>query len=221
MVSEAEERIRLKVEAELRCLYPTARIIHELVLSTGVSRLDLAAVTEDQIIVAEIKSERDTLSRLQAQIAMAHEVADVTWVVVAEKHRDALAHLSGQYSFGPERPRNPPLTGMWREHWQNPDYLPGLERCVRLVETDDGFEKTQPGYWHRRVTDPRAVFDVLWAQERRDAIARHGAPVLKTATCAQTHAWAVENMTGAQIRREVCRALRLRTFARADERIAA
>lgn len=214
--SEAEERIRTKVEAELRRLYPTARIIHELVLSTGVSRLDLAAVTPDALIVAEIKSERDSLSRLPAQIAMAHEIADVTWVVVAEKHRDALAHHATYYSVGPERPRKPPLTGMWRETWQNPDYLPGLDRCVRLVETGDGFDKTQPGPWHQRVTDPRAVFDVLWAQERRDAIARHGAPASKSDTCAKTHAWAVENMTGAQIRREVCRALRLRSFARAD-----
>lgn len=63
--SDAEERIRAKVEAELRRQFPTARIIHELVLSSGVSRLDLAAVTRDQIIVAEIKSERDTLSRLK------------------------------------------------------------------------------------------------------------------------------------------------------------
>ncbi|QBQ49073.1 hypothetical protein [Brevundimonas naejangsanensis] len=214
--SEAEERIRTKVAAELRRRYPEARIVHELVLSTGVSRLDVAAVMPEALIVAEIKSERDTLSRLPAQIAMAHEIADATWVVVAEKHRAALTHMGEAYSMGPERPRKPPLTGMWREHWQNPDYLPGLDRCWRLIEADDGFDIAHPAHWHRHITDPRAVFDVLWAQERRDAIARYGAPVSKSATCAHTHAWAVENMSGAQIRREVCRALRSRSFARAD-----
>lgn len=221
MASEAEERIRAKTEAELRRLYPTARIIHELVMSSGVSRLDLAAVTEDKIVVAEIKSERDTLSRLPAQIAMAHEIACETWVVVAEKHRAAIEHLSSRTSWGEPQPRKPPMTGMWRESWQNPDHLPGLDRCRRMFETVDGFQVMPASHWHRRVTDPRAVFDVLWAQERRDAIACHGAAVSKTATCEFTHAWAVENMSGAEIRRAVCRALRLRAFARADERMAA
>lgn len=221
MASEAEERIRLKVEAELRRLYPSARIVHEMVLSSGVSRLDLAAVTTDQIIVAEIKSERDTLSRLPAQIAMAHEIADATWVVAAEKHAAALEHMNSRTSWGPEKPRESPRHGMWRESWQNPDYLPGLDRCRIMIETPDGFSVRPALSWHQRVTDPRAVFDVLWAQERRDAIARYGAGPCKGATCAWTHAWAVENMTGSQIRKEVCRALRERAFARADERIAA
>lgn len=214
--SDAEERIRAKVEAELRQHFPAARIIHELVLSSGVSRLDLAAVTRDQIIVAEIKSERDTLSRLKDQIAMAHEVACATWVVVAERHRAALNHMNESDSFGPEQPRKPPLTGMWREHWRNPDYLPGLSRCRLMVEADAGFDVTPAAFWHRRVTDPRAVFDVLWAGERREAVAMHGASVTSKDSCGVTHAWAVENMTGVQIRRAVCRALRLRKFARAD-----
>lgn len=218
--SEAEERIRAKVERELRAQFPSARIIHELVLSSGVSRLDLAAVTRDQIVVAEIKSERDTLSRLKDQIAMAHEVACATWVVVAEPHRAALNHMNDSDSFGPEQPRKPPLTGMWREHWTNPDYLPGLSRCRLMVETDEGFDVTPSSSWHRRVTDPRAVFDVLWAGERREAVAMQGAPVSSKDSCGVTHAWAVENMSGVQIRRAVCRALRLRKFARADAPLA-
>lgn len=218
--SEAEERIRAKVERELRAQFPSARIIHELVLSSGVSRLDLAAVTRDQIVVAEIKSERDTLSRLKDQIAMAHEVACATWVVVAEPHRAALNHMNDSRCVGPEQPRKPPLTGMWRECWQNPDYLPGLDRCRLMVECGDGFDITPPASWHRRVTDPRAVFDVLWAGERREAVAMRGAPVSSKDSCGVTHAWAVENMSGVQIRRAVCRALRLRKFARADAPLA-
>lgn len=219
--SEAEERIRAKAEAELRRLYPDARIVHELVLQTGVSRLDLAAVTPHQIIVAEIKSERDTLSRLKAQIGFAHEIADATWVVVAAAHGDAVLHMADSSSWGPERPRTPPLTGMWREHWRNPDYLPGLSRCRLMIESDDGFSVTPASSWHRRLNDPRAVFDVLWAGERRAAVALAGGPLSGKATCAETLAWAVENMTGGQIKKAVCRALRLRRFARADEALAA
>lgn len=219
--SDAEERIRAKTEAELRRLYPNARIIHELVLETGVSRLDLAAVTPDKLVVVEIKSERDTLSRLPAQIAKAHEIACETWVVVADRHRAALEHMAERTSWGEEHPRKPPLTGRWRENWSNPDFLPGLDRCRRMFETEAGFDVKPALSWHQRVTDPRAVFDVLWAQERRDAVNRYGAGVSKGATCDFTHQWAVENMTGVQIRKEVCRALRGRSFARADERLAA
>lgn len=213
--SVAEERIRAKVEAAMRSRWPSARIIHELVLASSEIRIDLAAVTANEIIVAEIKSERDTLKRLEAQIGMAHEVADVTWVVVAEAYREVLEHLANSSSTGPERPRSPPLTGMWREYWQNPDYLPGLERCQRMVETEDGLALI--GQSHRsRVPDPRAVFDMLWAPERRDVIAAAGGPVSSKASCHETLTWAVEHMSGGAIRRAVCATLRRRKFARAD-----
>jgi hypothetical protein len=84
--SEAEERIRAKVEAEFRRRWPDARIVHELVLNQGGVRIDLAAITEDALIVAEIKSERDTLTRLAGQVKASLRVAQCVWVVVADKH---------------------------------------------------------------------------------------------------------------------------------------
>jgi hypothetical protein len=92
--SEAEERIRAKVEAEFRRRWPDARIVHELVLNQGGVRIDLAAITEDALIVAEIKSERDVLKRLAGQVKASLRVAQGVWVVVADKHAGEVKRLS-------------------------------------------------------------------------------------------------------------------------------
>ncbi len=95
MASEAEARIRDKSEAVLREAYPDARIIHELVVRQGSCRIDLAAVTPSRIILVEIKSERDVLSRLDKQAAEARQVADLFKIVVAEKHLTKARDMMG------------------------------------------------------------------------------------------------------------------------------
>lgn len=82
--SEAEERIRAKAEVWLRQRVPDARIIHELVLEQGGSRIDLAAVTSDMIVAVEIKSERDVLDRLNSQLEAAMKVADHVILAASE-----------------------------------------------------------------------------------------------------------------------------------------
>lgn len=84
--SVAEERIRAKAEAALRDVWPDARIVHELMLRQGGCRIDLAAITETRLIVVEIKSERDVLTRLKEQARQAAEVSDGFSVALAEKH---------------------------------------------------------------------------------------------------------------------------------------
>ena len=95
MASEAEERIRTKCEAALRQHFPDARIIHELVVRQGSCRLDLAAVTPNRIILIEVKSERDVLTRLPQQAKEAREVADLFRAVVTEKHIDKAREVMG------------------------------------------------------------------------------------------------------------------------------
>lgn len=95
MVSEAEERIRLKCEAALRAAFPDARIIHELVVKQGSCRLDLAAVTPNRIALVEIKSERDVLARLDRQTKEAEEVSDLYRIAVAAKHLDKAREAAG------------------------------------------------------------------------------------------------------------------------------
>ena len=86
--SVAEERIRAKVEAGFRSAYPDARIIHELVI--GACRADVVAVTPDKLVLAEIKSERDSLERLDRQTKNFARVTPDVRVYGAAKHRDGL-----------------------------------------------------------------------------------------------------------------------------------
>lgn len=92
--SAAEERIREKAVAAMRRRWPSARIVHELQLEQGGIRIDLAAVSEDFLALAEIKSERDVLKRLPAQISRAMAVADEVWIVIAAKHEKGIIYLT-------------------------------------------------------------------------------------------------------------------------------
>ena len=91
--SEAEVRIRTKAERLLRDLFPDARIIHEFDL--GGVRLDLAAATDDRLVLVEIKSERDTLTRLERQVSGAKYVGCLVLVMVAERWVGKIPHLYG------------------------------------------------------------------------------------------------------------------------------
>lgn len=81
--SEAEERIRAKAEAFLRRTYPDGRVIHELMLEQGGGRIDLATVTPAKIVIAEIKSERDVLTRLADQVRGAVKISREVYVCTA------------------------------------------------------------------------------------------------------------------------------------------
>jgi hypothetical protein len=82
-----EEKMRRLVVAELRKRWPDARIVHELPLfamSGGQRRrIDLAAITANEIVVVEIKSGRDVLDRLEAQIRAFLPVASRVIVALA------------------------------------------------------------------------------------------------------------------------------------------
>lgn len=210
--SEAEERIRARAEQRLRGLFPTARIIHELQLEQGGVRIDLAAVTEDHLCVVEIKSERDTLERLSRQIMRATQVADEVWICVAAKHATRLEEIKC----------------WWKEKDEAKAKAYRLE--ARALYGAEVFVENSLGIlgaWeHRRerrdklFTDPRARFDLLWAEEQRSAIGRHfggaGMGRAEALTRGQLCRLAVEHMSGRELRRHVCQQLRARHFPRAD-----
>ena len=83
MASAAEERIRVKAEGLFRSLWPEARIVHEFDL--GGVRLDLAAITDDRLILGEIKSENDTLTRLPRQMEGASHIGGLAFLFCAER----------------------------------------------------------------------------------------------------------------------------------------
>ena len=83
MASAAEKRIRDKGEALLRQLWPDGRIVHEFDLC-GV-RLDLACITPDRLILGEVKSENDTLSRLSRQMEFGAAIGGPVFLFCADR----------------------------------------------------------------------------------------------------------------------------------------
>lgn len=180
MASAAEARIRDKAERLLRGLAPDGRIIHEFEL-TGV-RLDLAAVTPDRLILAEIKSELDTLDRLPRQLRFARSLGGPVLVCVAERWREALSSVEG----------------IWA--------------CERLVETADGFDGLRPAWFARRrdTYDSRRLMDLMLKAELYALAAPLGARSRHTVL--ELQALAHEHLTGRQIRQAALAALRARRF---------
>jgi hypothetical protein len=191
MASEAEARIRTKAEALLRGLYPDARIVHELDLC-GV-RLDLAAITPDRLVLLEIKSEKDTLSRLDNQVRFSHKIGGPLIICIAPRWVDDIKQ---------------------RGYWRNTE---------KLVETESGFSDIYnlngeyADYWRTRLTredqdryDNRALMRLLLKSELYELAKPHGARTKHDVATLQHIAH--DNLTGREIRRGVMAALRARRF---------
>lgn len=205
MASENEARIRDKTEAALRAKYPMARIVHELPLEPFKIRIDIAAICETRIIVAEIKSEKDTLKRLKAQLVRAASLACETWLVANEAHTQDLDKM---------------LLYQW-EGAPDPELADLCRNKVQFF-----IEKESNPYFHSfnkaRETTPLIngahLFDLLWADEMANMLRYLGLirPVKAHPSRMQMTYIAIENLGIKQIRAGVCTALRRRIFARAD-----
>ena len=227
--SAAEERIRAKVVETLRRqLGPSYRIIHELVVEQGGCRLDVAAVSEDELVVVEIKSEKDVLKRLADQVRVARKVAQKTWVVVADKHLPAVKAMTEstityevygpiQFAHNYRRLAGPEQVRPVLRSENNPTYFGELNYCRILTEDDAGGLTLAPGigYGERPPRpQPGEMLKMLWADELRGFARRFGAGA--TTPREQTMLLAIEHASGREIRRAVCAALRARSFPRAD-----
>ena len=231
--SEAEERIRAKAEALLRAERPSARVIHELNTSSGGPRLDLAAVDIDRLTLAEIKSERDVLSRLPDQIRAAGKVSGDVRVFAAEKHKTALLDALDEHlrdSEGKAIIEWTELKGGGRQGSMlpNPRYLPELKRCTVYIETDRGFDVLDSSsQWlierhaQGHIGHPLDLLEMLWAEELRTVLADGGIACPKRASRYVTMRLAALGLTGSQIRRAVHKALLARPFARSDTGVGA
>lgn len=180
MASAAEARIRAKAERLLRDLFPDARIIHEFEL--GGVRLDLGAVTPDRLILAEIKSELDTLTRLDRQAKFAVAFGGPVLVCYAPRWREPIRKLDIHY------------------------------RVQCLEETDAGFDGLRPAWLEARNDryDSRLLIGLLLKPELLALAAPFGGKARHTVR--ELHHLAHENLTGREIRQGVMAALRARRF---------
>jgi len=182
-MSEAEARIRAKAERLLRGLFPDARIVHEFVV--GGVRLDLAAITSDRLILAEIKSELDSLARLERQVVGGRRVGGPLLVCFAPKWRDGVrrARAAGN---------------LWGAEW--------------LEETEDGFAGLVPARIADRFDrwSSRALLSLLLKPEILELTRPFGGRGRNTV--AELRNMAHEHLTGRQIRLATMAALRARRF---------
>src|ERR1017187_5847469 len=84
--SEAEAEIRTVVVDPLRQMRPTARIMHEVNVSSFGNRIDVLAVDHAEIISVEIKSSKDKIDRLAAQIEGMKRCSHHVIAALHEKH---------------------------------------------------------------------------------------------------------------------------------------
>lgn len=207
MASEAEARLRAKVDAALRAEFPEARIFHEFYI--GGCRLDLVAVGEDRMIVAEVKSERDTLERAPKQLEVSLPVAAEVWLCVHDRHLPEIQRRQQSQLIGREHFIKTRFGGTYP---QNPDYVPAFNDALIRVETDDGLRDEgwrRSAYFGKHPVGPVLnsyfVLQLLWKHELLQLVK---CPARWTCEMIVRHAH--ETLTGREIRRGVYGLIRQR-----------
>lgn len=188
-----EKPLRDAVDAWMRVRWPDARIVHELIMDRGSIRLDVAAITPDRLIVAELKSWGDTMGRSIHQTGMAFMAAQEVWLITDRRHRadiDMLQHL---------------LPGLGVAHGSRlgPIESPHLagERAVEIEVCAEAQDTRSHAV---------AQLSLLWVPELCDEALRHRIKFTKATNHTTLVSDMAERMVANDIRRAVCRQLRAR-----------
>lgn len=197
--SPAEREIRDALVAYLRWVMPFARIVHEL--PVGGNRADVAAIEPERLALFEIKSERDTLKRAEAQMGTFAACSHAAVMV---------AHIR------------------WFERRESDGYLRWLGPEVPFPSAVWAYPEPSPspsGYgWHRwelpreRYLPPHGLdlLSLLWLDEMRFEAQLHGICGMSNKTRAVVMRALNWRLTGAEVCRAVCRQLRSRDFPEGD-----
>lgn len=221
--SSAEAEIRDAVVARIRQHRPKARIIHEInVSSFGPNRIDLIAVDRAEIIAVEIKSAKDKLDRLDAQIkamnGCAHHVIAAIHekFLVEQKTNDGCAHYerAGEYFM-----RVVPDTFRHGAHdtWVYPE-----RRRTLKSDAERGWDHMEKWSFPKATLDrplPASALDLLWKEELF-TLCR----LLRVSANSRSNTDTMRNdlrwyCTGKELTLGICKMLRLRQCVEADEAI--
>lgn len=191
--SDSEREIRDAVIERLRKIRPEARIIHEINSGAG-TRIDLLAVSTDEIIAVEIKSEKDVTTRLERQYRAMKGVAHHAIVAYHKKH-----DIEGIPSYAhwryPEEALNPWATTAnsydWNWRWTEPKVSSGA-------------------------TLPYDAIHILWKAELLHVAEFHGVAIKKYWPCHKLIDAIRWTLTGKQVTLAVCASLRNRDSLEAD-----
>lgn len=203
--SADEAEIRDAVVERLRRIRPGARIIHEIQNACqGPNRLDLIAVDRAEIIAVEIKSKKDKIDRLEAQVAAMRGCAHH---VIAALHEKFL--VSPAYRNAPPELVSAPPQARGATVWAWP--IAGAEAgrtwgCA-------AWEEPRPAI---QTCLPQGALDMLWAEELARLCADLGKAVPRRATRPQMMAVLRWQCAGGDLTRGICAALRRRACIEAD-----
>lgn len=203
--SEEEGLMRGMVAKHLRARWPGARIIHEFPLRYSARSLDMAAILPAEIVAVEIKSSRDVLDRLEHQLRAFAPICTRIMVCLAPKWNRKLPQTVRVLNNGgtaystPLTEAQAVIQSIRETH---------IETWTCCSETGR-FENTDGGWGGQRFPWPARMLDVLHVAELERILS--GGAVLHRV---RSHRYCVEaihhRLTGPQIIRAVCAALRAR-----------
>ena len=216
--SEAEAEIRVEVVRHLRAARPIARIIHEINVCQGGNRIDVLAVDVEEIIAVEIKSKKDKIDRLPAQMEAMTSVAHHSIAAIHEKFlvewgpassRAAHYERDGEYYMG----EPPKCCGSARETWVYP---------IRRRSLDPEWELDRLAKWsvpQAKMLEslPAGALDMLWRDELQWVCFANQIAAGPRSTRGQMMHDLRWLCSGKELPRGICAALRARQCVEADD----
>jgi len=197
--------MRELVVAELGNRWRVARIIHELPLRFSAKRIDLAAITDREIISVEIKSSRDVADRLEAQVRAFLPISVLVIVALAPRWNEKLP-------FREER--HPKHTSYFQPLTEAQNVIQRIGELSietwtvdaerQSVEVTDGAFRRNEHPW------PARMLDILHVAELGEIAFGRRLSVAKRSVHSDLVALCCGSMTGAEVTAAVCRALRAR-----------
>lgn len=199
--SDEELAMRDLVVPELRKRWPGARIVHELPLRYSERRIDLAAICEDKIVSVEIKSSKDVADRLEAQLRAFKPVSSLVVAALAPKWNPKL----------PMRELEPGRA--WTQQFTPCQEVIRGVGGIEVWTVDAGagaITRTERGYSENDTPWLAEMLDMLWVSELKAIAGAHQVCMSKRPTHHDLKRECADLMTGREIKRAVCRALRRR-----------
>lgn len=201
--SSAEAEIRVAVVERLREIVPGCRIIHEINAESFGNRIDVLAVGIDHIAAVEIKSAKDKLDRLPAQIKAMRSVTNSVFAALHEKFLTPVG-IDGQYGV------SPPDESRGAIVWAYP-------RMARKGHVECQAEWFERDRWakSKRSLPPDAL-RLLWRAELQEIASCLGVKGIARMTVEEAADHIRWHMTGQQITHAICATLRRRDCIEAD-----
>lgn len=218
--SPDEGEVREAVVARLRQMMPAARIMHEVNAASFGNRIDVLAVDKAEIAAVEIKSKKDKLDRIPDQIKAMTGVAH--HVIVALHERFLVETPTNQWAAHTERdgkfyraalPDVVDRLGTKVKSW----VYPLRDRAITAGGYNDYlWNAPQPVFAEAL---PSGALNMLWQAELVTMCARHRVPANSRATMDFMRRALRWHLTGAELTRAICAALRARECIEADPAI--